>query len=131
MNNLVNFPTENYENTGEGGLAVFFIIRESIQNSRQVCLTGGTAYWGVQDVVISPIAYSRLNDELSKANNGNGVETCDLIMLVASTKNALWNENFGYFAAEERHLTEKGKQLFDMLTEIYEQKPDIVTLLDT
>lgn len=127
MKDLIKFPSgEEWEDTGEGGLAVFFIL---LENNRQKCIAGDILF-PCQDVVLSPHEFARLNDKLCK--NGEDKTTIDLGMLVASTKEALWNEVIGeYFQATEKDLTEQGRVLYDLLVDIYEENPKIVTLLDT
>ena len=127
MKNLVKFPfpDDEWEDTGEGGMAVFFILLKD-EAKRNKCLEGDVR-WMSQDVVLDPPRYQRLNKKINKY----GYEV-DLAMLADSTKRSLYSESEGYyFIANEKTLTKKGKELFDLLTKIYGQKPDIVTLLDT
>lgn len=133
MEDLIIFPESGYKDSGEGGLAVFFILCSTEAKPRRQKCIAGQALWPVQDVVIGPPKYVKIDNDLSKARNHTDfpVEMVDLVMLVASTRLSLWNDDLGYWCAEEKDLTSKGKQLFDMLTEIMGQKPDIVTLLDT
>ena len=126
MKNLVKFPSidDNWEDTGEGGLAVFFILLEG-EVERNKCLEGDIR-WMSQDVVLAPERYIYLN---KTDHHGHQV---DLAMLVDSTTRSLYSQEEGcYFTASKKTLTRRGKKLFEMLTEIYRQEPDIVTLLDT
>jgi len=126
MKDLVIFPEIEYPfvNTGEGGMAVFFVLLKNFQKDRQKC-SGGNGLWPVQDVVVWPPKYMDINSKGFR-------NPVDLIMLVASTKMSLWDERKKcYWHATEKDLIEEGKILFDMIERIYGQKPDIVTLLDT
>jgi len=120
MKDLIKFPKTGYENTGEGGLAVFFVLlaKHTRKERRQKCMGGGFCF-PQQDVVISP----RRKRVIGEA---------DMAMLVASTKEALWDERKGtYFKAAKNDLTKKGLKLLSILTDIYGEEPMIVTLLDT
>jgi len=125
VEDLIDFSRySSYSDSGEGGLAVFFVLLTSDKN-RQKCIAG-EGMWPAHDVVTGPPKYKQLEHELIGVGR-----SADLIMLVGSTKNSLWSDALGYFFAEEEDLTEKGRKLYDMLAEIYGEKPDIVTLLDT
>ena len=142
MQNLVNFPEvgPDYGDSGEGGLAVFFVLlTPKYPASRQVCCAGH-ALWPIQDVTLYPKKFRHIEAELAKKaiNNENWeLQTVpiDLAMLVGSTKKSLYHIKDGeydnYFVATYRTLTDEGKKLYKMLTQIYGSKPDIVTLLDT
>lgn len=130
LEDLVEFPKTGYKDTGEGGLAVFFIlpVTKDFTERRQKCVAGDL-YWTSQDVVIAPTKYRRLNDKLHKLKHV--VQRIDLAMLVASTKKALSSEEGDYWRATKKDLTGRGRTLYKLLTKIYGQGPDIVTLLDT
>lgn len=135
MKDLVIFPEieDPFKNTGEGGIAVFFVLlSDSPKDRRQKCLAG-SGIWPLQDVIVWPPEYIDINREISKIINFDVFgRAADLIMLVASTKISFWNKSSGYYwHATEKDLTEEGTILFKMIEKIYGQKPDIVTLLDT
>lgn len=130
MEDLIYFPSgEEWIDTGEGGLAVYLLL---IENNRQKCSAGHIVF-PCQDVVVSPEEFVDLNDEIcSKCDDWIKVTLIDFGMLVASTKKALWNKTTEeFFQARESDLTEHGKVLYDLITKIYDEKPVIVTLLDT
>jgi len=135
MQDLIKIPKDgnykDYKDSGEGGLAVFFVLLSSeAKPRRQKCIAGQGA-WTVQNVVVGPRKYIKLNDTLSQEKYGQ-YTAVDLVMLVASTNESLWSEKEGrYWQAREEDLTGQGRTLSTMLTKIFGQKPDIVTLLDT
>lgn len=149
---LVNLPEVTNPNaigddkgvcdTGEGGLAFFFVIlpHPRRDNQRLQCIVQGGS-WGQQDVVLAPKLMQRLNDELHqnaddlKEELGSYVSTSasvDLCMLIGSTPRSIWiGEDGHYFKPTYKDLTDKGKELFNLIGDIYFEDPLIVTLLDT
>ena len=139
MEQLITFPEPNGTNitdTGEGGLAIFFVIIKNpeLSKQRQLCLAGSPE-WGIQDSVLSDSYMQTLNDNMYKhfkRDEHHHTVSVDLAMLVGSTKKSLWLESTGhYFKPKYKDLTKKGKELYTLLAGIYKEKPRIVTLLDT
>lgn len=125
MEDLIDFPKyAGYSDSGEGGLAVFFVLLTDGKN-RQKCIAG-EGIWPVHDVVAGPPKYKNLEHETVC-----GGHSADLIMLVGSTRESLWSDADGYFFATKEHLSEKGRKIYGLLTEVYGEEPNIVTLLDT
>ena len=128
--------------TGEGGLAFYFVIlpHPRRDNQRLQCIVQG-ATWGQQDVVLSPKIMKRLNQELHQRaddieeEHGHYISTSasvDLCMLIGSTKKSIWIGKDGhYFKPTYMDLTSKGKKLYKLISSIYFEEPMIVTLLDT
>ncbi len=118
---LVNLPQGDYKDTGEGGLAFFFVIpqQQGFDNSRQVCIAGNIV-WPVQDCQISPRVKSYSTEE--EIDGG---------LLIGSTARSLWSEfNEEYFTPTFYDLTSDGKKLWQTLVSLYGEVV-IVTLLDT
>ena len=116
---LVKLPTEGYEDTHEGGMAFFLVVRcKPIEESRQTCIAGGIM-WPQQDCILKPQA--TLDRE----------QSIDGGLLIGSTGQSLWSETKGvYFMAILKDLMPEGKRLYHILKKLY-GKVDIVTLLDT
>jgi len=138
MEDLVIFPEENkkWKDSGEGGLAVFFVLLNREDNVKRQKCCAGDIYWTEHNVVAGPKKYRKLNNELSTAGKGHrlhtGMTPVDLAMLIASTNKSLYDVDEGYyFVTEKKDLTPRGLQLFHLITTIYKHPPDIVTLLDT
>lgn len=52
---LVKLPVSGYEDTGEGGLAFFLVVRcLPFEQSRQTCIAGDIL-WPLQDVLLKPM----------------------------------------------------------------------------
>jgi hypothetical protein len=138
MQNLVNFPELNplYEDSGEGGLEVWLVVKRGKGIHKHSVCWAGEALWPSQDVVVSPKSFQHLDKEICKNTVKNNYEwvnqPVDLAMLIASTKKSLHSLSTGEcFKTRFTHLTPEGKQLFRMLTQLYGERPAIVTLLDT
>jgi hypothetical protein len=126
---LVELPKEGYENTGEGGLAFYFIVPKLKNGDRCVCIPGGGTSWGYPDVVIYPSKYKSY-PEYDKRDEYVPMPI-DAGLLIGSTGLSLWNDFKGeYFHATFSSLTNEGKALYTQLKKMY-GKVDIVTLLDT
>jgi hypothetical protein len=135
--NLINWPEEDrkYTNTGEGGMAIYFIIPSLSYTVRRNVTCTGKIFLPVWSVTLSPIWLQRKMDSLfyreMKRNYEQWYEV-DFAMLIGSTKKSFWDDKKGqYFIANEKHLTEDGKKLFAFIKDMYNKKPTIVTLLDT
>ena len=116
---LVKLPIEGYEDTHEGGLAFFLVVRcKSWEEKRQVCIAGDI-YWPQQNCLLKP----RTLDRQQSIDGG---------LLIGSTGQSLWTDLKGgtYFTATLKDLTPEGKRLYHTLKRLY-GRVDIVTLLDT
>lgn len=146
MEDLVYFPEEDdekeedrvYKNSGKG-MSIFLVLLESNykRRQRQKC-HAGSIIWPVQSIVIAPESYTKLNNKLVslwrrwRFRKLYPSRLVDMAMLIGSTTKSFWNEKTElYWRATERDLTVKGKELLGILSRVYKQKPDIVTLLDT
>lgn len=117
---LVKLPIEGYENTHEGGMAFYLVIRckDKPYSNRQTCIAG-CLVWPQQDCLLKPQATL---DRRQLIDGG---------LLIGSTGQSLWKESGGfYFIATLKDLTPEGKRLYHTLKRLY-GKVDIVTLLDT
>jgi len=116
---LVNIPHEfDWKDTGEGGLAFFFLVPcLPYPGTRQVCLAGGL-WWPQQDAEVS-------TRTLPSPIDGG--------LLVGSTGQSLWSDTLeSYFEFREHDLNEEGAALLSLLRKIYgEYSVELVTLLDT
>lgn len=126
MVNLPEIDNVLCEDTGEGGMAFFLIIRQrDIGERRQVCVAGDILY-PLMDCQIEP-------PDFCEYNTGWEERTIpiDAGLLIGSTKSSIWNKREEkYFRAEYDDLTNAGKTLYDLLKKIYGEVT-IVTLLDT
>lgn len=118
---LVNLPAEGYVDSGEGGMAFYFVVKSLLKQKtgRCVCGVGAVATWQRPDACLT--------------RGYDSEKQVDAFLLVGSTTKALVRgEKFSgkYFNAKYSNLTGEGKALFDILKELYGEV-DIVTLLDT
>ncbi len=130
---LVNLPTEGFEDTGENGMAFFFIVptKNDFKERRQVCLAGNLFY-PLQDVQIYPnesSVFPRIKKDYEYPENN--IKDIDAGLLIGSTKQSLFSNIHGeYFHATYKSLTLEGKKLYNILMKLYGDII-IVTLLDT
>jgi len=127
---LVNLPQIGYEDSGEGGLAFFFVVKQKPCGSeRQVCF-GGYVMWPLQDCQIKPRNWPPFLDR-KRSYTDFPLQPIDAGVLVGSTGLSLWSDNKEeYFTPNVTDLTPEGKRLYHTLKKIYGEVT-IVTLLDT
>ena len=133
MEDLIEFPEEllGFEDSGEGGISVFFVLLTNTdpdKEDRQKC-SAGQGEWPFHDVCLWPPEIRGLENKAFKDDYYAHIPA-DLIMLAGSTLRSLFGKE-DYWVAKEENLTEKGRIIYDLLTEVYGEKPKIVTLLDT
>lgn len=121
---LVNLPSsDDWHDTGEGGLAFFFCVKQKAkyEEKRQACIAG-EIFWPKQDVCF--------NHEYD-VDNHDGLLPIDAGLLIGSTGYSLYSDSKGtYFQPEFKDLTPLGQKLYKLIKQIYGDI-DIVTLLDT
>ena len=127
---VVEDPKDGYYNSGEGGMAFFFCVKEG---NRKACCVEGPR-WGVQDVCFNR-SYC-VPEEYRKAYPEDYYDRWHMIldcgMLIGSTGLSLWSKKDGNFKATFKDLTADGKALYRSLEKLYGKGSiDIVTLLDT
>ena len=128
---LVNLPQEGYENTNEGGLAFFFIVKpKPFEERRQTCMAGDIMY-PLQDCQISPKGFPHLPMSARDGSFEWRTTPIDAGLLIGSTGLSLWSDNKDeYFTPKVSDLTPDGKRLYHTLKRLYGEVT-IVTLLDT
>lgn len=132
---LVKLPERGYENTGEGGLAFFFVVKSNPPSQdRQACITGGPL-WPLQDCQIKPRGWPwwerKERDGHPTGTDKIYGEPIDAGLLIGSTGLSLFSDGTGeYFTPKVSDLTSEGKRLYHTLKRIYGDVT-IVTLLDT
>lgn len=122
---LIKLPeSEDWCNTHEGGLSFYFIVR--CDEKRTVCLAGFPITFGYGvDVCLT-------REFRTSWDKGPKFRIIDAGLLIGSTKKSLCHKNKGYFRPKKKDLTEKGKELYNILEYLYGQgNVKIVTLLDT
>lgn len=118
---LVTLPKDGYEDTGEGGLAFFLVVKQREDNQlkhlRQTCIAGDMVF-PQQNCLIKP-------------NWLEGGQLIDAGLLIGSTGQSLWSDKHErYFVPRVSDLTPEGKRLYHTVKRLYGEVT-IVTLLDT
>lgn len=130
---LVNLPQTGYADSGEGGLAFFFIIKpRPFDKQRQACMAGDIM-WPLQDCQIKPRTWPDFLNESPRDYNHleKYVTPIDAGLLIGSTGQSLWSDFKGeYFTPTIEDLTPEGKRLYHTLKRLYGEIT-LVTLLDT
>lgn len=115
---LVKLPQEGYQDTGEGGMAFFLVVKEKPFNQRRQTCIAGDIWFPLQDCLIKPMWLDK-------------EQPIDAGLLIGSTGKSLWSDKMGsYFTPTVDDLTSEGKRLYHTLKRIY-GRVVIVTLLDT
>ena len=124
---LVKLPESGYEDTGEGGLA-FFLVIKPIKHQRQSCIAGDIL-WPLQDCQLRPRTWPKFLNEYDYTKLH--LTPIDAGLLIGSTGLSLWSDvKEKYFTPTVDDLTPEGKRLYHTLKRLYGEVT-IVTLLDT
>jgi len=115
---LVTLPRDGYEDTGEGGLAFFLVVKQKpYGQQRQTCIAGDITF-PQQNVLVKPMWLDK-------------PQPIDVGLLIGSTGQSLWSDKLErYFTPRVTDLTPLGKRLYHTVKRLYGEVA-IVTLLDT
>lgn len=138
MNN-VNFPDTGYENwdwrdSGEGGLFVYAVVRESKSTVKTECCVDAAPTLGNTSVCVShPTGSWGPGDDLWRSHGKNEWEKTTESLLACVLLDTHWaslhQEGGSYFKATKDDLTEQGWKMVEMLSTLGEV--ELVTFLDT
>ena len=152
---MINFPSEGYEDSGEGGLFVMMVVPEPDYFPHQ-CVVDGRITISQVDVEVSrtglwrPYSWNsegnrkrrRVDDIIRKEDEDLFIWSTRLVNMddasrsllfaahMGSTGESLVNAH-GHFTATVDHLTPAGRALYDAVRAAYGIDPVLVTCLDT
>lgn len=114
----IHWPV-GWQDTGEGGLAVFLIVPEDPQWSE--CAVGMPTF-EIEDVIVSG------QEQKAEIYRDTGLRAC---LCLGTTGGSYYDDRHGYFKASLEDLTPDGEQLYMLLKKLYGRSPVLLTLLDT